>query len=112
MKRHIRDGTPQYSKSSLCMSCEHCSKIIGESESERHFFCREFTGIYGGPLEITCNVKECSEYVEKGKPDLYQMQKMALILVNKGDKVGFVTAKKFKQTHEMEDYDSIIPPHI
>lgn len=100
----VKGGTPNFSNPSICDSCTHLYKRTGDREVIR--VCK---AIYELPAPIKGKVFECTDFVASNKPTLYEMQKMALILVKKGDQVGFIKSSEFRDKHGIKDHDELVP---
>lgn len=106
---YVKDGTPLHGKS-LCEGCVNAHIERGYRESETLIFCQATNPEH----RVRFPVRECSGYTEKQKQTLWQMQKVAWILDERGGrKVGFVPAAELeKRTNEVEiilDKESSLP---
>lgn len=83
----VRNGTA-VRQESLCRNCRHAHIQLGYSESEEEIRCGYF---YEQPRLVLFAVNQCSDYLTKLLPTLYEMQKMAFIIdVKKGNpRAGF-----------------------
>ena len=82
----VRNGTP-VGRESLCRTCRHAHIQMGYSESEEEIRC----GYYYVPRVVPFAVNQCSDYLSKLLPTLYEMQKIAFVIdINKGNpRAGF-----------------------
>lgn len=99
---NIKGGTVNFSNRSLCETCRSSHIIRGITEKQQIIMCNEHSG-----LQVLFKVVECTEYADKNKPDLYEMKKMAHILVQKGDKVGFVPNEKYREQKGLKGYEDL-----
>ena len=83
----VRNGTP-VGRESLCRTCRHAHIQIGYSESEDEIRCGFY---YEAPRVVPFAVNQCSDYLSKLLPTLYEMQKIAFVIdINKGNpRAGF-----------------------
>ncbi len=98
----VRNGTP-VGRKSLCYTCRYASIQIGYAESEKEIRCGYFTE---SPRLVTFPVSECSDYLSKLVPTLYELEKIAFIIDVKTVNVraGFASAT-VKATKSEEDND-------
>lgn len=93
MSVYVKDGTPLHGES-LCESCVNAHIERGYRESETLVFCQATNPEH----HVRFRVRECSNYTEKQKQTLWQMQKIAWILDDRGGrKVGFVPAANLEE---------------
>lgn len=71
----VRNGTA-VGQESLCRTCRHAHIQLGYSESEEEIRC----GYFEQPRLVLFAVRQCSDYLSKVLPTLYEMQKMASII--------------------------------
>ena len=86
----IIGGTPKSGKS-LCYSCTHCSRRIGQN-LEEEVFCGSpsFSGEMGYPSKVRFRISECSEYRAFNSPSLGMMKEIAwTIQTRKRGPTGF-----------------------
>ena len=83
----VRNGTA-VGQESLCRTCRHAHIQLGYSESEEEIRCCFF---YDQPRLVPFAVNQCSDYLNKLVPTLYEMEKMAFVIdVKKGNpRAGF-----------------------
>jgi hypothetical protein len=90
---------------SLCNTCSHVHQMKGMRLGEEKTLCSNLPAQHA---LITFPVEECSEYSEKNKQNLYEMQKIAWVIEQKkGSFVGFHdpdTAKKKGIKNDLHDY--------
>jgi hypothetical protein len=72
----VRNGTA-VGQESLCRTCRHAHIQLGYSESEEVVRCGYF---YEDPWLVSFAVSECTNYLSKLVPTLYEMEKMAFII--------------------------------
>lgn len=99
MSVYVKNGTPRNGES-LCQSCSNSHIERGYLESEATVFCQATNPEH----RVRFRIRECSSYIEKQKQTLWQMQKIAWVLAERGGrKVGFVPAKELqKRADEVE----------
>lgn len=97
----VRNGTA-VGQESLCRTCRHAHIQLGYSESEEEIRCGYF---YDQPRLVPFAVNQCSDYLSKLVPTLYEMQKMAFIIdVRKGNpRAGFGGATVLISKREEEE---------
>ncbi|HLH33331.1 MAG TPA: hypothetical protein VKX41_01570 [Alloacidobacterium sp.] len=72
----VRNGTA-VGQESLCRTCRHAHIQLGYSESEEEVRCGYH---YEAPRLVVFAVRECSDYLNKLVPTLYEMEKMAFVI--------------------------------
>jgi hypothetical protein len=72
----VRNGTA-VGKESLCRTCRHAHIQLGYSESEEEVRCGFY---YEAPRIVAFAVRDCSDYLSKLVPTLYEMEKMAFVI--------------------------------
>jgi hypothetical protein len=93
MSIYVKNGTPVHG-APLCESCANAHIERGYRETETLVVC----GATYPEHPVRFHVRECSGYTEKQKQTLWQMQKIAWILDERGGrKVGFVPAVEFEE---------------
>jgi hypothetical protein len=87
MSVKVKNGTPVYG-GSLCETCDRALIMKGYRESERVVVCQAMWP----ERQVMFPVQECSAYVNKGRQNLVEMEKIAWTLVPRGPKrkAGFV----------------------
>ena len=71
---HVRNGTPNFSKPSLCVTCRFAQNIQGLRLNDQVTICR----VNGtDPFRIAQPVLQCSEYDDQRQVPLWQMEKIA-----------------------------------
>lgn len=89
----VRNGTA-VNRISLCYTCRHAHIRIGFADSEEEVRCGFF---YEEPHLVPFAVRECTGFLDKLAPTLYEMEKIAFVIdVKKGNpNAGFAgtTAK-------------------
>ena len=93
MNIYIKNGTP-LNVPSLCETCARSFIARGLHENEELVVCQ---ALYP-ERRIRFRVRECSEYAEKGKLTLSQMEDIAWSLLPRGNKreAGFQPPKEMK----------------
>jgi hypothetical protein len=97
---NVRNGTA-VGRESLCRTCRHAHIQTGYAESEEQvrcgYFCEE-------PILVSFAVSQCSNFLDKLSPTLYEMQKIAFLIDVKSAhaRAGFATAA-FNVTRPEED---------
>jgi len=75
MSIYVKNGTP-IGKPSLCESCSRAMIARGYSETELVVVCRaQWRG-----MRMDFPVRACTDYVEKNKPAIDEMEEIALVL--------------------------------
>lgn len=100
MSVHIKNGTPLHGES-LCETCVHGHITKGYRESEELVVCQATYPEH----RVSFRVRECSEFTEKKRQTLKQMEEIAWVLAHNGytRKVGFVPARELQtDEHEIE----------
>jgi|SRR5579863_4551355 len=75
MSIYVKNGTPM-AKSSLCESCSRAFIARGYGETELMVVCQ---ALYP-ERRMGFPVRACSSYIEKNKPAIGEMEKIALVL--------------------------------
>lgn len=86
---------------SLCTTCSMGMVVVGPSPSQHVTRCR-----WGEPTwEPPFAVSECTAYVDRRQPDLYDMKEVAHVLVRgqRGKRVGFVTPDQYRELQTEND---------
>lgn len=99
MDIHIKDGTP-VNAPSLCETCARSFIARGARENEVLVVCQ---ALYP-ERRMHFRVRECSDYAEKGKLTLRQMEDIAWSLLPRGSKreTGFQPPKELKDDEIVE----------
>ena len=72
-KLHVKDGTP-VGNEHLCKSCSHALYVTGYRESDVLVIC-----VLTDPsFRVPFVVHQCSDFLDKRKPDWEQMEKLAI----------------------------------
>lgn len=105
--RGVESGTPIHGKS-LCESC-YCAHIMkGDAESEKITLCN---ASYNKPIEVPFRkITECSKYEERGKPSLFEMQKVAYVMITdpRGKPIGFKSNLEFRKQSGLDRDDELV----
>lgn len=98
-KIKVFQGTRSVSAPRLCDSCSNGVVMRGPAESEEYVHCSLMEKPI--PLQVT----ECNRYVDRSQPSLWAMKEIAWVLQSdsKGQQIGFVTAKEWRQLNENEN---------
>ncbi len=92
----VKSGTPVTAES-LCKTCSNALIRKGFAESEEQTIC---LANYEVPDLIRFRIAECTHYNNKTQASLYDMKKIAWVLVDgSGKQAGFVSNKQFKKQH-------------
>jgi len=72
-KLHVKNGTP-VGNEHLCKGCSHALYVTGYRESDVLVFC-----VLTDPsFRVPFVVHQCSDFLDKRKPDWEQMEKLAI----------------------------------
>ena len=98
----VRNGTA-VGRESLCRTCRYAHIQTGFASSEEEIRCGYY---YKQPRRVPFSVSQCTDFVEKLTPSLYELQKIALVIdvAQKNSSIGFVGAA-FKIVEEEEKND-------
>jgi len=72
----VRNGTA-VGQESLCRTCRHAHVQLGYSKSEEEIRCGFH---YEAPRLVPFAVRDCSDYLCKLTPTLYEMEKIAFVI--------------------------------
>lgn len=72
----VRNGTA-VGQESLCRTCRHAHIQLGYSESDEEIRCGFH---YEAPRLVPFAVRECTDFLSKLVPTLYEMEKMAFVI--------------------------------
>jgi hypothetical protein len=72
----VRNGTAIGSES-LCRTCRHAHIQNGYADSEEEVRCGFF---YDQPRLVPFAVSQCTDFLDKLSPTLYEMQKIAFVI--------------------------------
>jgi len=72
----VRNGTAAGSES-LCRTCRHAHIQTGYADSEEEVRCGFF---YDQPRLVPFAVSQCTDFLDKLSPTLYEMQKIAFVI--------------------------------
>lgn len=99
MEFYVKNGTP-FNGPSLCETCARSFIARGVRENEVLVICQ---ALYP-ERRISFRVRECSEYAEKGKLTLQQMEDIAWSLLPRGSKreAGFKPPQEVKEDEAVE----------
>lgn len=102
----VRNGTKPDGPA-LCASCRSGTTMASGVNNKETTYCRHIGEF------IKMKITQCSEYDDKAKPTLYQMESAAWILYTKraGRDIGFMKASDFKTKFKKSILpDSDMPP--
>jgi hypothetical protein len=95
MSFKVKNGTPTHGPS-LCESCDRAHIARGYRENELMVVCR---ATYEPQRTVLFPVRDCSSYAKKNEQTLYEMEKIAWTLAERGPKraAGFVAPGDLKE---------------
>ncbi len=98
-------GTRSPSAPRLCDSCSCGVVRRGASESDENVHCTVTES------DVPIRVVECSRYVDRSQPSLWDMRQIAWVLEtdSKRQRIGFLPASEWEQKHEDEQ---LLPSHL
>lgn len=101
----VFQGTRSSDAPRLCDSCSNGVVMRGPAESEERIYCM----LMERKLEM--RVTECNRHVDRAQPSLWAMKEIAWVLQSdsKRQKIGFVTAKEWRERNEKE---SLLPQEV
>ncbi len=101
----VLQGTRSPHGPRLCDTCQCGLVRRGAAESDEHIYCTVTE------REVRSRVMECSRYIDRSKPSLWDMQQIAWVLRtdSKRQKMGFIRAKEWEREHEDEE---LLPGHL
>jgi hypothetical protein len=96
----VRNGTA-VGRESLCRTCRHAHMQVGYADSEEEVRCGYF---YEQPRLVSFAVSQCTDFLDKLTPTLFEMQKIAFVIETKkrSGNIGFASAET-KVTRPEED---------
>jgi hypothetical protein len=99
---NVRNGTANGSQS-LCRTCRNAHIQTGFADSEEEVRCGYF---YEQPHLVSFAVSQCTGFLDKLTPTLFEMQKIAFVIETKkrSGNIGFASAE-IKVTRPEEDND-------
>jgi hypothetical protein len=98
----VRNGTA-VGRESLCRTCRHAHLQIGFANSEEEVRCGFF---YDQPRLVSFAVSQCTDFLDKLTPTLFEMQKIAFVIETKkrSGNIGFAGAElKVTRPEDNED---------
>lgn len=103
----VEGGTP--TGAPLCRTCRMAMYVKSESVSSARLFCR-FLSTDGDPGELSREMYECTQYVDKRMPDMDSMRSTAWILRTDEFRksIGFVSPKEWAEKYRRADN---VPSH-
>lgn len=101
----VRGGTPSNERS-LCETCEYAHIVTGEATSEKVTYCNAMDKPIPVPYK---KVVECSRYNDKHSPSIYQMEKIAYVMLTdpKGKPIGFRSNSEFRKAAGLKEHDDL-----
>jgi hypothetical protein len=98
----VRNGTA-VGRESLCRTCRHAHIQVGYADSEEEVRCGYF---YDQPRLVSFAVSQCTGFLDKLTPTLYEMQKIAFVIdVKKGKAIPGFAGTAIRITKPEEDDD-------
>ncbi|MGO9588698.1 MAG: hypothetical protein ACLP3K_01455 [Candidatus Acidiferrales bacterium] len=99
MSVNVKDGTPVYGPS-LCETCVNAHVERGYRETDLVIFCQATYFEHG----VRFRVRECSNYVEKKRQRLKDMEEVAWVLMPRDGKrvAGFVPPEEVPEDERIE----------
>lgn len=95
MTDKVHDGTPNYSRPSLCFDCTKAHVFRGHGVSSLRVRCQ---AAYEDPIEIKDVITTCSDHQSRNSQDLHELKKIGYVLeTRKGKPIGFVSPAEFKK---------------
>ncbi len=95
----VRNGTA-VGRKSLCYTCRRAHIQVGFADSEEEVRC----GFYEKPLLISFAVRECTSFLDKLMPTLYEMERIAFVIdIKKGNPLAGFGGATFKVTKPEAD---------
>jgi hypothetical protein len=96
----VRGGTVQHGEQSLCATCKYATVVKGRSMREEIVECSQVSSGHG---RIPFAVAECSEYLHRSHPSVFDMESIAWVLrTNAGrTRIGFVRARDVKPSERL-----------
>jgi len=101
----VLSGTRSAHAPRLCDTCRSGVVRRGAAESNEEIYCTLIE------RKVTMRVIECSRYVDRSRPSLWDMREIAWVLQtdSKRQKIGFLRAKEWERKHEDEE---LLPSHL
>lgn len=93
MRLKVRNGTQEHSGENLCLSCRR-STWRKDRSGHTYIQCHAFE------RKVDSVTVECSEYDDKGRPALWDMEKIAWVLMS--DKKGPIGFRPIKDLTDEE----------
>lgn len=100
MSFQIKNGTPLHG-ASLCETCSHAHIERGYRANEGVVFCKAQEPVH----QVAFSVRDCTDYRDKTRQSLWEMEQIAWILAPRGPKgkAGFVHSSDARnRNHEIE----------
>jgi len=88
----VRGGTVASGEPPLCATCRYATVIKGRSLREEIVECSQLADGHG---RITFAVTQCSKYLHRNHPSLYEMESIAWVLRTDASRrhIGFVRSR-------------------
>jgi hypothetical protein len=101
----VLNGTRSLCAPRLCDTCQSGIVRRGPSESNEEIYCTLMK------RNVEMRVVECSRYVDRSRPSLWDMRQIASVLQtdSKRQKIGFLRAKEWERKFEDEE---LLPNHL
>jgi hypothetical protein len=98
----VRNGTA-VGRKSLCYSCRRAHIQVGFADSDEEVRCGFF---YDRPRLVSFAVSQCTDYLSKLAPTLYEMQKIAFVIdLKKGNPLAGFGGATVRVTKPEADED-------
>jgi hypothetical protein len=98
----VRNGTT-VGQQSLCRTCRHAHIQVGYADSEEEVRCGY---LFEQPRLVSFAVSQCTDFLDKLTPTLYEMKKMAFVIdVKKGKTIPGFAGTTVSITRPEEDDD-------
>ena len=99
----IHGGTANHSNSTLCSSCRHATIVKGRALRDEIIEC----SCLDDDTRITFAVTSCTQYSDRSRPSLYDMEDLAWILRTdkKTKTIGFVRPSELRRIPVVESDD-------
>jgi hypothetical protein len=98
----VKNGTP-IQPSSLCDTCRHAHIEQGYRASEKVVICNAVNLAH----QIKFPVRECTDYIDRTRQSLWQMERIAWVLSPRGPKCKAGFAPRAKSQEDQEDMELI-----
>jgi hypothetical protein len=95
MRVKIKGGTARHDEPSLCLTCRFATIVRGQALRDEIIECSQLAA---SRKSITFPVVSCSDYSDKRRPSLREMEEIAWVLTSdpRRNEIGFVRASALK----------------